>query len=97
MLFNLETDPNEYNDILNNAGSSSDIFKDEENEITQLIAKMIKLLNNEKNHVPDIKTQLFEIMVTPDSGIDIDIHIIDGVHKPFQDEDEDEFPNGYNY
>eukprot|EP00486_Rosalina_sp_Unknown_P013732 CAMPEP_0201592822 /NCGR_PEP_ID=MMETSP0190_2-20130828/190608_1 /ASSEMBLY_ACC=CAM_ASM_000263 /TAXON_ID=37353 /ORGANISM="Rosalina sp." /LENGTH=476 /DNA_ID=CAMNT_0048051759 /DNA_START=546 /DNA_END=1976 /DNA_ORIENTATION=+ len=98
MLFNLETDPNEYNDILNGGGSSNDIFQDDDNEIKKLIISMIKILNHERiAKVPDMKTQSFETFYPPHPNTPIDTHIIDGIHKPYQSEDEDEFPEGYNY
>ena len=98
MLFNLETDPNEYNDILNGGGSSNEIFQDNDNEIKKLIVSMIKILNHERiTKVPDMKTQSFETFYPPQPNTPIDTHIINGIHKPYQSEDEDEFPEGYNY
>merc|ERR1712174_146209 len=80
MLFDLENDENEYNDLLNGEGSGNKIFNHER-----------------KNKITDIKTQGFEYFYEPNNNIPVDTHLIDGVHKPWQSEDEPEFPTGYNY
>jgi len=98
MLFDIAGDANEQVDILNGEGSKHAIFDDDSNEYKQLIVAMIKLLNYERlRKVPDIKTQSFEVSVAPDVNIPVDTHNIDGAHKPFQTEDEQEFPDGYHY
>merc|ERR1712130_874727 len=96
-----ETDPNEYNDLLNGNGSDDEILKNKKNEITKMIKEMLKILNHERKHnVPDMKTQSFENQVIIEEDkmpIPIDDYVIDEIHKPFQSEDEEEFPEGYHY
>jgi len=95
MLFDLERDPNEFNDLLNGEGSKNQILNDDQSEIKKLVVAMHKMLNFErKNKIPDIKTQSFEEY---NDDVLVDSHLMDGVHRPFQSEEEAEFPPEYNY
>ena len=101
MLFDLASDPHEFNDLLNGNGSDDEIMKDGKSEIAKIIKAMLKILNHERKHnVPEIRTQSFEHQVVIEEDrmpIPMDDFVVDGIHKPFQSENEGEFPEGYTY
>eukprot|EP01084_Bolivina_argentea_P166832 289622_1 len=97
MLFDLANDPNEYNDLLNGEGTANPIIQgNEDHSIKSLVVYMIKILDFERRHkVSEMRTQSFESFedINPGIPIPLDTHLMDGVHRPFQSEDEDEFPS----
>ena len=103
MLFDLESDPYEHDDLLDGLGTGHSIFDDEnDDDATRiLVSQMMTILNNERNHnVRELRPQYFEGFYADSDGFFVepmDDHAVDGVHRPWQSEDEDEFPEGYQY
>ena len=101
MLFDLESDPNEHDDLLDGLGTAHSLFADEGDATHSLVSQMMTLLNHERSHnVDEIRTQYFEGFYADADGFFVepaDDHNVDGVHRPWQSEDEEEFPEGYRY
>lgn len=101
MLFDLESDPNEHVDLLEGLGTEHAVFLDDVDATHLLVSQMMTLLNHERSHnVPEIRTQYFEEFYADADGFFVepaDDHNVDGVHAPWQSEDEEEFPDGYRY
>jgi len=102
MLFDIDADPYEETDLLGGEGSSGLEGGDDE-EVKDLVDAMMAILEHEKKRVQkngDLKTQYFEAFYADEAGYfvePLDLHIVDGVHAPWQSEEEEEFPEGYNY
>lgn len=100
MLFDIDSDPYEETDLLAGRGSEG-VEEEGEGEISDLVSEMLSILEHERVHkIPDIKTQYFEAFYADEAGYfvePLDLHIVDGVHAPWQSEDEEEFPEGYDY